>query len=99
MTYVEICRNVARECKLSEAQVRLVVDCLVKQSMEALTDGDEVKIRGLGTFYSKNYFVPNVKLEFGPRTRSGNRRRIRFRPFDSTNTMLTEAWNSKVKHQ
>jgi hypothetical protein len=95
MTYIEVCRKVAKQTKVSEDTVRKVLDSMVDVAHEALVEGDEVKLKGLGTFYSKNYLVPKGTLEFGNKTDGGTRRRIRFRPFDSTNVALTSEWNER----
>lgn len=95
MTYAEICRHVAKHCKVPEDQVRKIADCLVSTTVDSLVEGDEVKLKGLGTFYSKNYLVPKMELEFGNKSAGGERRRIRFRPFDSTNATITERWRLK----
>lgn len=95
MTHVEICRSVAKKCKIPEDQARRVVDELIRTAVDAMIEGDEVKLRGLGVLYSKSYNVWKGKLEFGTTSEGGERRRVRFRPFDSTNQAITTAWKQR----
>lgn len=97
MTHTEMCKEVARKLHVPEDQVRAVVDQFVTSLHQALIEGDEIQVRGLGKFYAKNYHVPKIELEFGNKSKPGERRRIRFRPFDSTNIKLTEGWKASKK--
>jgi len=94
LTHVEVCKEVAKKCKLSEEEVRAVVESFVNITNQALIEGDEVKIKGLGTLYSKAYHVAKRDLEFGQSSEGGERRRIRFRPFESANTRITDGWKA-----
>jgi len=95
MTHAELCRHVAKKCSIPESQVRTIVETMAVEIVALMTDGDEAKVKGLGTFYSKNYHVPKIDLEFGGKTHPGERRRLRFRPFDSTNQAVTDGWKGK----
>ena len=99
MTHIEICRAVAKKCSISEDEARRVVDCLISTAMEAMVEGDEVKLRGLGVLYSRTYNVWKGKLEFGTTSEGGERRRVRFRPFESTNQSITAAWKSRPRRR
>ena len=63
--------------------------------MTAMSDGDEIKIKGLGTIYPSPYNVWKGKLEFGNESKGGKRVRVRFKPFESTNVALTKSWTAK----
>lgn len=94
MTYVELVHHVAKKHKLDEGGVRKVADILMQEMMELLSSGDEVKLHHIGTLYPASYNARGGRLEFGTEGRGGVRRRLRFRPFESTNVLLTEKWNN-----
>lgn len=89
MTYVELCHQTSKKHKLDEAQVRKVLDAAIGTINEALKEGDEVKLMKLGTFYTREYQARQGSLEFGGVGEGGKRRRLRFKPFDSTNHHIT----------
>lgn len=95
MTHVELCKAVAKRLKgrVSEELVKEVLDTVVDTSMEMMADGDEVKVKGLGTFRPSPYSVWKGKLEFGTTSNGGRRVRLRFKPFESTNVKLTNNWH------
>lgn len=97
MTNAELCKATAKvlQGQASENLIRVVLEALVDTAATAMADGDEVKIKGLGTLYPSQYNVWKGDLEFGHKSKGGKRVRVRFRPFDSTNIKLTENWSVK----
>lgn len=91
MTYVEFCQSLATRHSIPVDQVRKVMDAFSREITLILQEGDEVKIKELGTFYPSEYQARSGNLEFGTTGQGGKRTRIRFRPFDSTNWRLTNA--------
>ena len=89
MTYLEICKAVSDKIGVPESQARKVMDAVVNVMMDAMADGDDVRIRGLGTFYPVKYKVTSRVLEFGRSTTTGERYRVRYRPAGGTNERLT----------
>jgi nucleoid DNA-binding protein len=93
MTYNQLIHKFSRERKMAESEVRAIVDEVLNFTLDALMKGDDVKLKNLGTFYPSSYTARMGTLEFGGRGEGGHRRRLRFRPFDSTNQKLTDEWN------
>jgi nucleoid DNA-binding protein len=79
--------------KLSPDQVKLVMDKLREVIIESTVEGDEIKILGLGTFYSRSHLVFKRKMvEFDGdlECKGGQRRYLRFRPSPSMSELLTK---------
>lgn len=94
MTYNEFCFRIAKKLSLADSQVRLIADAIVEELTIVAGQGEQVKLFKLGTFYPASYKARAGKLEFGTVGFGGTRRRLRFRPIDSLNFRLTEAWMS-----
>jgi nucleoid DNA-binding protein len=92
MTYVEFVAHVSRKYKIPEDQVRRVADALTNEVLAVAAQGDEVRLQHIGTLYPATYRARSGKLEFGTEGQGGERRRLRLRPFESTNATLTEKW-------
>lgn len=98
MTYLEFVQRVSTRHKMDAEVVRKVLDAASKEVIKTVAeDGDEVKILGLGCFYSASYTVREGPCEFGGVATGGQRRRIRFRPFDSTTHLVNAIWKQAQK--
>jgi len=52
---LELINNLKEECDISKNEAAAVVDRFFEQISDALADGDRVEIRGLCSFYVKEY--------------------------------------------
>lgn len=89
MTHAEFCHSLARRHKIPVETVKQVMDAFPKELLVILKEGDEIKVNGLGTFYPAKYEARKGQLEFGTKGTGGQRTRVRFRPYESTNWKLT----------
>ena len=89
MTHIEFCQSLARRHKISLEIVKQVLEALPKEMLQILKEGDEIKIKDFGTFYPAKYEARKGPLEFGTKGEGGQRTRVRFRPYESTNWKLT----------
>ena len=55
MNKLDLINRVKEECRLSRKEAATVVDLFFESMSEALAKGDRVEIRGLCTFYVKEY--------------------------------------------
>jgi integration host factor subunit beta len=55
MNKIDLVKRVAEECKLSRSEAADIVELVFDSMSEALADGDRVEIRGLCSFYVKEY--------------------------------------------
>ena len=100
MQHRDLCVTISNKLsgKLSYEQVRLVMDNLGDIILDIMADGDDVKIKELGTLWPCPYTVRRGSLEFlgrkgqNLRSEGGNRVRIRFRPLEKANYKLTQTW-------
>jgi integration host factor subunit beta len=52
---LELIKNLKKECQLSQEEAATVVDLFFGKMSEALASGERVEIRGLCSFYVKDY--------------------------------------------
>jgi integration host factor subunit beta len=52
---LELIKNLKKECQLSQEEAATVVELLFGKMSEALANGERVEIRGLCSFYVKDY--------------------------------------------
>jgi integration host factor subunit beta len=52
---LELIKNLKEECEISKNEAATVVDIFFDKISDALADGDRVEIRGLCSFYVKEY--------------------------------------------
>ena len=55
MNKLELIKNLKEECQISKKEAAAVVDLFFENMSEALAKGDRVEIRGLCSFYVKEY--------------------------------------------
>jgi integration host factor subunit beta len=55
MNKLDLINRVKEECRLSRNEAAVIVDLFFKSMSEALAKGDRVEIRGLCSFYRKEY--------------------------------------------
>ena len=55
MNKLELINNLKEECEISKNEAAAVVDIFFGKISEALADGDRVEIRGLCSFFVKEY--------------------------------------------
>jgi integration host factor subunit beta len=55
MNKLDLISRVKEECRLSRNEAAVIVDLFFKSMSEALAKGDRVEIRGLCSFYRKEY--------------------------------------------
>jgi integration host factor subunit beta len=55
MNKLELIDTLKEECRISKAEAAAVVDQFFESISEALAKGDRVEIRGLCSFYAKEY--------------------------------------------
>lgn len=55
MNKLDLVKNVGEECKISRNEAAAVVDLFFRKMSEALANGERVEIRGLCSFYVKDY--------------------------------------------
>lgn len=72
-----------------------IVSDYVEEITTVVSEGDEVKVHKLGTFYPNVYKAREGQLEFGGVGSGEKRRRMRFRPIDTVNARLTKNWKEQ----
>ena len=55
MNKLELIKNLKKACQLSQDEAATVVDLFFGKMSEALANGERVEIRGLCSFYVKDY--------------------------------------------
>ena len=55
MNKLELINNLKEECQISKNEAAMIVDLFFSKISEALADGDRVEIRGLCSFFVKEY--------------------------------------------
>ena len=55
MNKLELINNLKEECQISKNEATAVVDIFFSKISDALADGDRVEIRGLCSFFVKEY--------------------------------------------
>ena len=65
MTKLELIKNLKEECQLTKEEAAGIVDLFFGKISDALAQGDRVEIRGLCSFYVKEY---DTYLGMNPRT-------------------------------
>ena len=55
MNKLDLIKRVMEDCRLSKNEAATVVDIFFESMSEALANGDRVEIRGLCSFYVKDY--------------------------------------------
>jgi integration host factor subunit beta len=55
MNKLELINNLKEECQISKNEAAAIVDLFFGKISEALVDGDRVEIRGLCSFFVKEY--------------------------------------------
>jgi len=55
MNKLELIKTLRNECQISKKEAAAVVDLFFNEMANALAKGDRVEIRGLCSFYVKNY--------------------------------------------
>jgi integration host factor subunit beta len=55
MTKLELVENLRTECGISKNEASVIVDLFFRKISEALYSGDRVEVRGLCSFFVKNY--------------------------------------------
>ena len=55
MNKVELIKSLKEECQISKNEAATIVDSFFNKISEALADGDRVEIRGLCSFFVKEY--------------------------------------------
>lgn len=90
MSHADFCRILAERLGLEEGSVKRVVDGMTSLMLETLSEGDDVKLKGLGTFYPRKYRVLKGDLDIGTVTRDGMRATIQYRPSATFRDRLTQ---------
>ena len=55
MNKLDLIENLKDECQISKKEAAAIVDIFFRSISEALADGDRVEIRGLCSFFVKEY--------------------------------------------
>ena len=55
MNKLELINNLKDECQISKNEAAMIVDLFFNKISDALADGDRVEIRGLCSFFVKEY--------------------------------------------
>ena len=55
MNKLELINNLKEECQISKKEAAIIVDLFFNKISEALAEGDRVEIRGLCSFFVKEY--------------------------------------------
>ena len=55
MNKLELIKNLKEECEISRNEAATIVDIFFSKISDALAEGDRVEIRGLCSFYVKEY--------------------------------------------
>ena len=55
MNKLELINNLKEECQISKNEAAIIVDLFFSKISDALTEGDRVEIRGLCSFFVKEY--------------------------------------------
>jgi integration host factor subunit beta len=55
MTKLELVENLRTECGISKNEAFVIVDLFFRKISDALSSGDRVEVRGLCSFFVKNY--------------------------------------------
>ena len=55
MNKLELIKNLKNECQISKKEAATIVDLFFDKISEALAEGDRVEIRGLCSFFVKEY--------------------------------------------
>ena len=55
MNKLELINNLKEECQISKNEAAMIVDLFFNKISDALADGDRVEIRGLCSFFVKEY--------------------------------------------
>ena len=55
MNKLELISNLKEECQISKNEAAIIVDLFFSKISDALTEGDRVEIRGLCSFFVKEY--------------------------------------------
>jgi len=55
MNKLELINNLKEECQISKNEAAMIVDLFFNKISEALADGDRAEIRGLCSFFVKEY--------------------------------------------
>ena len=55
MNKLELINNLKEECRISKNEAAMIVDLFFNKISDALADGDRVEIRGLCSFFVKEY--------------------------------------------
>ena len=55
MNKLELIKNLKEECQITKKEAAAVVDLFFNKMANALAEGDRVEIRGLCSFYVKDY--------------------------------------------
>ena len=55
MNKLELIKNLKEECQITKNEAALIVDLFFNKISDALAEGDRVEIRGLCSFFVKEY--------------------------------------------
>jgi nucleoid DNA-binding protein len=95
MTYQELIDRLTEDTKYTRREVRLLVEKLAKILSTTLANGQDIQIRGLGTFLNVPAAARTARNPFsGEIMRIPARRRVKFTP---NRTLLAEV-RASVKH-
>lgn len=92
MTHNQLLTRLHKRTGIKFETVSKVVAEYIEEIILAASEGDEVKVHKLGTFYPAVFKAREGPLEFGGKGSGDKRRRLRFRPIDTVNARLTKDW-------
>lgn len=66
MQKFELIQKAAEKCSLSQEKTKEVIDCVISEIINAVTDGDTVTIHGFGSF--RRVEIAEKKMNFRQKT-------------------------------